>query len=101
MYPTTLKETSAPSAEHLAKTASCGPRTASADANSGSVSISLQVSLVHCHPALVADFLVAFARLDAPFRDVGELSTLLDIGAVAERLCVTERHVRRLVAERR
>ena len=30
-----------------------------------------------------------------------ELSTLLDIGAVAERLCVTERHVRRLVAERR
>ncbi|MDP9331806.1 MAG: excisionase family DNA-binding protein [Actinomycetota bacterium] len=28
-----------------------------------------------------------------------ELSTLLDIGAVAERLCVTERHVRRLVAE--
>lgn len=27
--------------------------------------------------------------------------TLLDIGAVAERLCVTERHVRRLVAERR
>jgi excisionase family DNA binding protein len=32
---------------------------------------------------------------------VDELSTLLDIGAVAERLCVTERHVRRLVAERR
>lgn len=30
-----------------------------------------------------------------------ELSTLLDIGAVAERLSVTERHVRRLVAERR
>jgi excisionase family DNA binding protein len=32
---------------------------------------------------------------------VDELSTLLDIGAVAERLSVTERHVRRLVAERR
>jgi excisionase family DNA binding protein len=32
---------------------------------------------------------------------VDELSTLLDIGAVAERLCVTERHVRRLVTERR
>jgi excisionase family DNA binding protein len=32
---------------------------------------------------------------------VDDLSTLLDIGAVAERLCVTERHVRRLVAERR
>ena len=30
-----------------------------------------------------------------------ELSTLLDIGAVAERLCVTERYVRRSVAERR
>jgi excisionase family DNA binding protein len=30
-----------------------------------------------------------------------ELSTLLDIGAMAQRLCVTERHVRRLVAERR
>jgi excisionase family DNA binding protein len=32
---------------------------------------------------------------------VDELATLLDIGALAERLCVTERHVRRLVAERR
>jgi excisionase family DNA binding protein len=32
---------------------------------------------------------------------MGELSTLLDIEAVAERLGVTERHVRRLVAERR
>jgi excisionase family DNA binding protein len=32
---------------------------------------------------------------------VGELPKLLDIAAVAEQLCVTERHVRRLVAERR
>jgi len=32
---------------------------------------------------------------------VTELATLLDIEAVAERLGVTERHVRRLVAERR
>jgi excisionase family DNA binding protein len=32
---------------------------------------------------------------------VTELSTLLDIGAVAERLGVTQRHVRRLLAERR
>jgi excisionase family DNA binding protein len=30
---------------------------------------------------------------------VDALSTLLDVGAVAKRLCVTERHVRRLVAE--
>jgi len=45
--------------------------------------------------------LVAFWRVDALIEGVDELSTLLDIGAVAERLCVTERHVRRLVAERR
>ena len=32
---------------------------------------------------------------------MAELSALLDIGAVAERLGVTERLVRRLVAERR
>ena len=32
---------------------------------------------------------------------MGELPKLLDIAAVAEQLCVTERHVRRLVAERR
>jgi excisionase family DNA binding protein len=46
-------------------------------------------------------YLVAFAVLLAPFRVVVELPTLLDIAAVSERLHVTERHVRRLVAERR
>ena len=32
---------------------------------------------------------------------MGEIPKLLDIAAVAEPLCVTERHVRRLVSERR
>jgi excisionase family DNA binding protein len=44
---------------------------------------------------------VAFSQVGALIEGMDELSTLLDIGAVAERLCVTERHVRRLVAERR
>jgi excisionase family DNA binding protein len=38
---------------------------------------------------------------NALFLCVSESSRLLDIGAVAQRLAVTERQVRRLVAERR
>ena len=47
------------------------------------------------------DSCVAFSGWRALLGVVGELPKLLDIAAVAEQLCVTERHVRRLVAERR
>ena len=53
------------------------------------------------NPQVCARFLVAFRGLDALFLYGTESLRLLDISAVAERLAVTECHVRRLVAEQR